>query len=270
MLGKLVKYDWKASYLYQMVGGVVYIVATLLLAIVIKSGMENGSGTYYEMETSDLATMQIIGTISASLLWAFAVFGLIILTYILIIRRFYTNMVSDQAYLTLTLPVSARKHMLSKTISGFLLLSLTGVLLAAGLLILLWILVGNQLWSEVPEVIGAVLDEFFNGYSIWYMVNMILERICGLLLIYFSICVGQLFQKHKVWGAIGTYLLIMTVYYITATIFVVVTGLFGEMDTILWMTDTSMNIAGTVLCVVEMCLYFFLGSWILEKRINLE
>lgn len=275
MLRKLLKYDLKAYGMYLLVGYGVYAVTTLLFSLMMRwisgeSALLSYAAGYYTASDENLEMLIVFAMITISILWIFSIIGLLILTYVLIVRRFYMNMVSDQGYLTLTLPVSARMHMLSKTISGWLLQVLTVAVLAAGWGIALWALRGNEIWINLFHNIGSILQDFLDTYGVLYLLNLLLKSIHGILLVYFSICVGQLCNKHKVWGSIGTYLGINMVVNVLSWIAAFVAAMYDALDTARWLMESSLNGIGILWSLAQILLYFFLGAWILERKANLE
>ena len=96
MLGKLLKYDLKASYRYLLVCYVIYIVLTVGFVLSVK-GVDVTAGVP--------GMILAFAFLSLTILWIGSLIALIILTYVLVIRRFYVNLVRDEGYLSLTLPV---------------------------------------------------------------------------------------------------------------------------------------------------------------------
>ncbi len=261
MLGKLLKYDLKASYRYLLVCYCVYIALTVGFVLSVK-GVDTASG---------VPGMVLAFTfLSLTILWGGSLIALVILTYVLVIRRFYVNLVRDEGYLTLTLPVSTRMHMLSKLLSGVFFIVLTGIVIAAGLAIVAAGLGGANVWEELAQALRSFFETFESFYGTLFFVNGVLNFIRGILLIYFSICVGQMFAKHKIWGAIGAYLGLLIVLELFVFIGSLVFGLYGGVNALVrWMYSGSTWL-NTIYIIAQILIYFFLGAWILEKRANLE
>jgi hypothetical protein len=216
------------------------------------------------------AMIQIFATISVTALWMCSVIGLIILTWVLIVRRFYSNMTCDQGYLSLTLPVSARSHMLSKVISGLAFQVLTYLVLIGGIVVMLFLVGEKEEVAEFGRVLHRIASEILSYYGIGQCLNMVLGMLKGLLMIYFSICVGQLFQKHKIWGAIGTYLGLRIVLELFVWIGAIVAGIFGDINILLWGFSRDSVLPSGLYALAQILVYFFVGSWILEKKANLD
>ncbi len=264
MLGKLLKYDLKANYLYLMVGYAVYFVMTLGFVISFRWMDRSINGSELE------GTLQWITMMTATFLWVAAIIGVVLMTYILLIRRFYCHLVTDQGYLTLTLPVSAGTHVLSKLISAVIFIMSTAVVLAAGV-----VMVGagfgrENFVADFLRVAGNVFRQLGTEFSILAGIAGFLGLVQNILLVYFSICIGQMCNKHKVWGSIGVYLGISFVTNILTNIVASAVGVLGNGGLISLFTDKSYGILYVVLLLGLCLFYFFGGSWLLEKRTNLE
>jgi len=98
----------------------------------------------------------------------------------------------------LTLPVSARTHMLSKLISAVIFILLTGCVLAAGVVMAAASFGREHFVADFLRVMGNVFRQLGTSFSILACVSGLLGLLQTILQIYFSICVGQLCNKHKV------------------------------------------------------------------------
>lgn len=264
MLGKLLKYDLKANYLYLMVGYVVYIVLTLGFVVSFR-WMDQSIGA-----SSMEGTLQWITMMTCTFLWTASIIGMVLMTYILLIRRFYCHMVTDQGYLTLTLPVSARTHMLSKMISAVIFVLCTGCVLAAGVVMVGASFGTERFMEDLLRVAGNVFRQLGAEFSILAGISGLLRLIQMILLVYFSIAIGQLCTKHKVWGSIGAYLGISFVISFMTNIVAIAAGTMGNGGLLMLFTDTAYAIVYVVFQLALCLVYFFVGSWLLEKRTNLE
>lgn len=130
----------------------------------------------------------------------------IIVTYVLLICRFYKNIYSDEGYLTLTLPVSRRAIILSKLICSML------WVIGTALLIILALLIN---WSDSYFFNGILelLEQFAAtaGVSpIVFCFELLLLFVSSIaksiLTFYASISIGQLFTKHRIFGSFLGYL----------------------------------------------------------------
>ena len=146
-----------------------------------------------------------------------AIIALFIITYIYLMIRFYRTMYADEAYLTHTLPVSTfstfNVKLLVSAFWAFLTMALTAVSVLS--------LFGTALQStgefasadwnyflyELETFFGKPMSALIGKFLLYMLVSC----FSGLLMIYCSISIGQLFNKYKVVASIITYVIIYIV-----------------------------------------------------------
>lgn len=210
--------------------------------------------------------------------------AVVVLSVILVVMRFYQHLVTDQGYLTFSLPVKAGSHLTCKLVSGVtaIVLSVVGVLLSIFLRT-----VGTKEWDEF---IVAVQYLSKNGKQItggtdlavvlWVLAGMLLLAIVsGLLLFYFSISLGQQF-KNRVGAAVLCFFGLYMVFQIFGMFVLVPTVLDmapameaaarnAEAGTIFSMVSRLLLSCSVLWVVLDVGMYF--GSrFLLTKRLNLE
>ena len=105
----------------------------------------------------------------------------------------------------MTLPVNSHQLILSKLVASLVWYFLAGItaLLAIGIVISFVLMSTNEL--SIPEL-QYVFQQVDISVFIAYALSTLIESIRGILLIYFSISVGQLFRDHRLLFAILTYI----------------------------------------------------------------
>ena len=214
---------------------------------------------------------------------AIACIGLIFLSAILGIVRFYKNMYSSEGYLTLTLPVKHSEHILVKLIGS-----------TAAELICLLVVIITILFSIPTDLLG----EFFlsvkmhlqsqttfsgvNGvlFVIEMFILLVAEVASGRLLIYACITVGQLAKRNRVLMAVVAYFVYYVASQIVSAIFAVIstltsfTGLFDNISA--WLDNNAVlalhltSIGGLLLSAALGAAYWFVTQYIMSKKLNLE
>ena len=119
MLGKLIKYEWKAT---------ARLILPLYLAVVVLAVI------YKLLSLLSPHAWQAPQVISM-VIYIFLIIATFIMVFVVMIQRFYKNLLTEEGYLSFTLPVQPWKHIISK-----LLLSLFWVItsvLVAGLSVLI-------------------------------------------------------------------------------------------------------------------------------------
>ncbi len=200
MLGKLLKHDYRSSVFYFLL-----IYGVLLgIAVVARISLAMVDLDYAAFHDDVLSVMTAVGAVALYLISCGAA---MVLTFLLIAMRFYKNLMGNEGYLSFTLPVTTGNHLASKLISGitwlvagYVMIALSGLIMTAG----------TGLWSPsffnfVKKVLDAL--EFYNPLiAVLYILEGIAGVLQSVLLIYFSICVGQLAGKHRVLAAFGIFI----------------------------------------------------------------
>ena len=142
---------------------------------------------------------------------AFIFGGLIITmsisTLILIIRRFKGSVYERQGYLTLTLPVSEHQIILAKLLGAFLWSLLSTVVFILSIYIFLV--------TVDPQIIDVYMIRYFFGHYLdsigLSLISYIFSTVAGILCIYLSISIGQLFNEYRTALAVVAYIAIQVV-----------------------------------------------------------
>lgn len=208
MLGKLVKYDFKAlSKFLLLTHGF-----TLLFSAVVRI---------------------LFPSIKESIVFAFALIVYMLLlmavcfsTYIIIAVYFYKNLFTDEGYLTRTLPVSRGSHLLSKTIAGtcWAILDFLVIMFSVGILTYF-----PELWreafrhqGEIMTALGLPADFGLAKLGAAFFLLACIQCLSSVLIIYVSISIGQLVPSHKVLSSIAVYFAISTALSILGIVFSII------------------------------------------------
>ena len=189
---------------------------------------------------------------------AFIFGGLIITmsisTLILIIRRFKASVYERQGYLTLTLPVSEHQIILAKLLGAFLWSLLSAVVFILSIYIFLV--------TVDPQIIDVYMIRYFFGHYLdsigLSLISYIFSTVAGILCIYLSISIGQLFNEYRTALAVVAYIVIQTILgFITINL---------RID-----FDYNWMISFEILKDLILSLVFYLGTYyILKNKVNLQ
>ncbi len=271
MLGKLIKYEFKSTgrMLLPLYG------LLLILSFLIRFSTINESNY-----NTDNPVMQIFAVVIV-LAYVLVNFIVVIGTFVVIIQRFYKNIFGDEGYLMNTLPVKAWENVASKTIVAFVWSILSGIVAVISFIIMIGIKF-SRIGIELSEIIKQIrivnikLDGLIVEMIFILLVIMIVSTIQSILHIYVSIAVGQTAQKRKVLSSIGTYIGLSVIVSIINNI----VGLMFGKGTIIY--TNSSNIADVlglfnnvflVTLIIEIVLsfiYFFITTYMMKKKLNLE
>lgn len=259
MLRKLTKHEFKATSRYILPLYLILLALTLLNKIMLSLDIFKGVLKY-------VSYMMLI-------VYSFSLVAVAIVTLVIMIARFYKNLVTDEGYLTFTLPVKTNQIINSKMIIAIL------WTLASVLLIFASIIVVSS------TSLGDLQDAFRLGYAslkdtfpnrtliivIQLIVLLILTIIHNILLIYVSIAIGQLINGHRLIGSFLAYVVITTLSQILmAILIVVVVYIFGGS-----LNDTSIipHIIFPISIVITLILnflFYYGTSYIFSQKLNLE
>ena len=279
MLGKLLKYEFK-SYGFSM--GIIFLAFSLVALF-----MKILSMLPYKENVSDgIQMLMVVG-------FVMVMFVTSIVVTVMTIVRFYSTTVSDQGYLTWTLPAKTSTILWSKLL-GAILWKLICLCVIAVMCVIFF--TGSYwLWHEEMSgaffggngiSLGMVLNEVFKdasdhitseqitGFLVYYFSTFIWS-ISGILLIYMCIGVGQLFGKYRVVASIGCYFIIMIVVQIVSTIGVaIMSGIsysFNQSpDTFDLKYGLARGIGSVVLAVLSCTVLFLITNNLFKKHLNLD
>ena len=267
MLGKLMKYEFRATAIYFLPIYVVLVLVSGLRYVVslISQRFSNGFSAF--------------SGFSLSAIYLLLALGLAITTFIVIIIRFYKNLLGTEGYLMFTLPVSVEQNILAKLIPSvvwFMGSCVLGMLTIAPAMGLRFndnpftMFTGIRL-GDVPQILLAVL--------------MVIGSLAGTFLFYYlCMCIGQMFNSHRFLVSAGAYIVIQTVLQILGIAFIwICASSFSSQAFVAWLSNAFafldkipsgsliylFLIAANILSYGIAAALFFIDSAILRKRLNL-
>lgn len=266
MLSKAIKHEFKAT---ARIFLPVYA-AMLLMAVIVS--------IFYSVDLrSDnprvIVTMLMVMVFTAA--W--------IITFVIILRRFWTNLLGREGYLTNVLPVRAWQQVFAKLLAAAVWTIGAGIISAAALLLILagvsdlhGVFVTG--FEYIPEVIDELRRNGLMGQSVLAAVlialNALFAVLSNILQCYTAMSVGQLFNKHRVWASIGVYFGISVVLSIFISVFPSswLNIFFGASDSLRAAAATINGLLGAALAVevVQTAIFFAAPSLIIKYRLNLQ
>ena len=283
MLGKLLKYEFRAT-------GRIFLpayAALLVMSVVTRLFYGNG-GVFVSGASKNDELLAGIATLVMIMLFT----AVWVVTLAVTLRRFWTNLLGREGYLTNVLPVHPWEHMLSKLVTA----SVWNILSGLASILALWIMLGRVFnlldvnWSEFMEfwreLRRRLAEEGATGQAVLFAVQLVLGSLLSvfrfILSVYAAMCVGQLVNTHRIWASIGAY---FGVNIAQSTLFSQVGGrvlaarFFG---TTVYSYEGPVSVVRELARVNELFLWyialelifcaalFFAGTWILRKRLNLQ
>ncbi|NMA66460.1 MAG: hypothetical protein GX957_09515 [Clostridiaceae bacterium] len=264
MLGKLMKYEIKATARTFLPLYIVLLVFALVNRLIGPLSQDS---------------IRFPNIISMSL-YVIILIGMFVMTFIVMISRFYKNLLSDEGYLMFTLPTKTWHHITSKLTVSVMWITISIITAIASIMIIASREVPP---SEIFNAIKLAWHELYRsiGSSAYLVVAeiliaSILSMIFSVLTIYTSIALGHLFTRHKILASFGAYLLLTTITQIIAAIattimfktsinrlqYIEVTPLDSLFHNLMWLV--------IILSAIMSTLYFVITNVILTERLNLE
>ena len=246
MLGKLLKYEFRATArLFLPIYAAIAILAGLMLLLRALPG--------------DSAAVSLL-TVIVGLIYVVAAFGLFVTTVVVLVSRFYKNLLGAEGYLMFTLPVTTGQNILAKLIPAVC------WAIGSSLLCFLVVFLRNAFTGELAFLLPT-------ADAAGFILFVLLSLIAFILFCYMCMAIGQTFNEHKFLASVGAFLIIQLVLQVLG-----VTGAFGltrlisvanlsfNIDSIAsWVPLTVLNLCALAACVI----LFLITRWLLDKKLNL-
>lgn len=263
MLGKVIKYDLKATAryfipLYLALGGI-----TLLNKLSLEL-FANTSSTRFSR------------TIMVALMVFYIIFlvGGIFLNYVILTVYFYKNLTGDEGYLTFTLPVKTSTIINGKFITGLIWSFLSNIIV---LLSVMFLISGHGVLKELFVHLPRYMDRYYDismrrviTFSFLLTVSYIASLLRTIFMLYASISLGQFFGKYKILGAIASYIGLSFLSQIIGLITAVFTGVISNIDFNGFKTLSLSLIVSLMITILACAVYYILTVYIFDKKLNLE
>lgn len=259
MFGKLLKYEFKSL-------GKWYL---SLYAIVAVLSIVLGFWIRFLVARQEASTVlpEAEGWLFGILIFAFALLigGLMISTFLLVVRRFYTNVYDRQGYLTMTLPVTSHQIILSKLLAAFIWYTLAGLMVLIAALIIGSLAIPSYILPDLMKEIQSALATSDFSILLQILFGGLVSSISGILLTYLAISLGQLFKDHRILMAVVFYFGISFAIGVFETIFQISTASYA-------MSSYNYNPFPftIVLHLILIPIFYFGTHYIMAKKLNLQ
>ena len=270
MMGKLLKYDFKS----MLRSFVPLWIAVLVVSVVNR----------FVIRIPDSENLQAIAGIITSmsmLLYVILLIGINVIGIVLVIQRFYNGLLRDEGYLMFTLPAETWKHVCTKGIAA------TAIMFVNALVSMISVMVmaANR---EFFELIRLGMDKLsavgMNPPLLVFFVVVvaILTAIKTVYIIYASMAMGHLANKHRVGASVGAFIVLnVAITMIASTFMLVLSSIQGGewlsnfMSGLLeGLTNTGVSwlafAAISLLNILQIVAFYIITERILAKRLNLD
>lgn len=269
MLGKLIKHEFAATARHFLPLYGFIIILTPLFALIARLFMHMDDES---MGMSLLTGVFMLGFFS----YTFLIIAIFIATLILIIMRFYRTMATSEAYLTFTLPVKTWELVFSKALVALIwevLASIIAVLSIITLLCVSGVISMADLFSWIRD---ELMIDFSNldGSQMFTMtlalITLITSAVAGIMRVFCSVSVGQLFRNHRLAASIAVYFGINFALQIITMIFSIAFGIIflpdgAEAMGLYYNLTYMLSITENVIVSVA---GYWVTVWIMKKHLN--
>lgn len=265
MLRKLMKHEFRAT------GRVMGPLFGLLLIAAIAARFSVGV-----LLESSARFLNLLGGLFVTA-FAIAIAGVCVMSLVLMINRFRTNLLGDEGYIMFTLPASVHQQIWSKLIVSAVWFIATGLaVVAAG-----FILVAQQgFWLEIRRGFAEIFRHLtayyaFNGTAFLFeLLALIFVGCCVLCLeFYAAMAIGHSFANHKVLYSVLSFLGLQFVMQLLSGGILVGTNY--DLLTVSLPSDGVLAMHSVMLTVIAStavfgAVYYVITTMFLKKRLNLE
>ena len=265
MLRKLMKHEFRAT------GRVMGPLFGLLLIAAIAARFSVGV-----LLESSARFLNLLGGLFTTA-FVIAIVGVCVMSLVLMINRFRTNLLGDEGYIMFTLPASVHQQIWSKLIVSAVWFIATGLaVVAAG-----FILVAQQgFWWEIRRGFAEIFRHLtayyaFNGTAfLLELLALIFVGCCVLCLeFYAAMAIGHSFANHKVLYSVLSFLGLQFVMQLLSGGILVGTNydilvVALPSDGVLAMHSVMLTMI--VSTAVFGAVYYVITTMLLKKRLNLE
>ena len=275
MLGKLLKHEFKATArtMLPMFGVVVLLSVLANLGFAQIADAENGA----------------LDILFGLFIFAFflGLFTMGVMAMVVMIQRFYKNVLGDEGYLTLTLPVNVHEIVWSKLIVSFVWFLATGLIAMAAVFIAVFTLTYTELGEMLQNMpsFGEMLRLFFEKTSITplqltgaiaqFAAMIILSSLTTCLHFYAAMALGHSFSNNKVLLSVVFFIAISFVFsFVSSLLGIFVEGLAMtvtvEAGSSVMTTLQELSLGSMIYTLIEGVILYLLTTYCLKHRLNLS
>lgn len=225
---------------------------------------------------SDARFLNLLGGLFVTA-FAIAIAGVCVMSLVLMINRFRTNLLGDEGYIMFTLPASVHQQIWSKLIVSAVWFIAAGLAVAAAS----FILVAQQgFWEEIRRGFAEIFRHLtayyaFNGTAfLLELLALIFVGCCVLCLeFYAAMAIGHSFANHKILCSVLSFLGLQFVMQLLSGGILVGTNY--DLLTVSLPSDGVLAMHSVMLTVIAStavfgAVYYVITTMFLKKRLNLE
>lgn len=271
MLGKLIKHEFKAT----------WKVMAIICAVLIGTGIVGGFTLRSFVVQDDMTDIQALFLTFISMFFIILLASMALLSTAYLVVHYYRSLYTSQGYLSFTLPASITQVVSSRMIVACI-WTIASSLCFVICLVLVTVLGSAHYLPYITEGIDEIITDIkdsvgitmFYTYLIQYFLILILGIISRIMMLFFSISIGQLWEKHKILGAVIAYFTTTFVLSIISTFMSI--GYYGSLaaiDSYYSSVDSFLSpyLLRCLIYSIVLIVLFYVGSIaISNKKLNLD
>ena len=274
MLRKLMEHEFRATGRIMLPLFLILLVTAVGANFSVRGMLDTGS--------------RFLNVLGALLVMAFviAIMGVCVMSMVVMVQRFYKNLLQDEGYVMMTLPVSVHQHIWSKLIVSAVWFALTLVVVCLACLIMAF---DVELVQQIAAGFRELLQEIYRNLSTYYAINgtaIVAEFLvlcfvgcCAMCLqFYAALAIGHSFPNHKMaWSVLWFFLIQFIMQFLGGMGIMLLDEswfhhlLLGWTDNISAMASVHLGMVTVILGeVVYGAVFYILTTYFLKKRLNRE
>lgn len=270
MLRKLIKHELRAT--GRVMGPM------LLLVLVAAAG--GNLATYRLLETNN-GVLNALGILLLTI-FVIAIVATCVLAFALMVQRFYRNLLRDEGYLTMTLPVSVHEHIWAKLLTSLIWWIAVTVAVALAVFILLF---NPSIVKEIGQILARLHMADLNltrslPHMILFCAELVLLLLvgcaCVCLHFYAALAVGHSFTHHKDALSVLGFFALSIGWALIQSLALKLLNLVSLEGISLWLqslepiTQMHLTMLGvTAVTAIPAVLYYVLTAYFLKNKLNL-
>lgn len=263
MLGKLMKYEWKATWKLLLPMNMLIIVMTFLACVTVQVD-------FFDSDNS----MVIFSAMMILLTYIGSMFVVCIGTAIYLIYRFYTSTYGDQGYLLHTLPVDKHHIIIAKVAVSAAWIFISMVLVFMSVLFLF--AEQGEFLVDITEAFESVI-EYWGGSEvsgfvlIMTFIATVFHIFARVLKVTACVSLGQLSSDHKVIMSFAFYFAFYFVQRIFTMLYYVFIEILNKANESYRFSYFDNSWEETLISSILYSVVFYLLTWyVMDKKLNLE
>lgn len=275
MLGKLLKHEFRATARTMLPMFGVVLVLSLLANL-----------SFARIADTDSGALDILFGLFI-VAFFLGLFTMGVMSLVVMIQRFYKNVLGDEGYLTLTLPVNVHEILWSKLIVSFVWFLATGLIAIAAVFVAVFTLTYSELGEMLRNMpsFGEMLRLFFEkthitpgqltGIILQLAAMIILSSLTACLHFYAAMALGHSFSNNKVLLSVVFFIAISFFFSFVTSLLGICTGgislrVVEESGSAVVKSLQVMTLGSMICILIEGAVLYLLTTYCLKHRLNLN